>query len=124
MKNIVPLWIGTNDILPDEPLWTGTIAYNKLKTLYATLVGMGCIPVVITMTPRNGGTGDREVQRLIFNNLIRTDLNCPYIVDTDLIPETMDSTSLTYYNAGQLHPTAALNVILANYIAAKIAEIP
>ncbi len=121
MKNIIPIWIGVNDITTTAG--TGLTAYAALKSYYNSLVGSGWIPIVITMTERGGGDDDIEVERLAFNNAIRTDLAPTYLIDTDLIVELADSTNATYFQADKIHLTAASNDIVSTALAALIASI-
>jgi len=122
IKNILPLWIGTNDI--SNTVGCGATAYADYKSLYNSYVVSGWTVVPYTVTQKYGGVGQQEAERIIFNDLIRTDLAPQYLIDTDLIPELADSNNATYFNAAdKLHLTAAANQICSTALAAKIATI-
>ena len=121
VKNICPIWIGTNDIT-NVP-GCGMVAYNKLKSYYNSVIADGWTGIVITMCEYGGGVGQQESERIIYNNMIRTDLMPEYLIDTDLIPELSDSTDLTYFMADQVHLTAAGNQAVADILVPMIAAI-
>lgn len=121
MKNIMPLWIGTNDVT--ATVGSGAATYAEYKSLYNSYVANGWKVIAITMTELLSGTGQREAERVIFNNLIRTDLAPQYLIDTDLIPELADSDNTTYYNADKIHLVSAGNNIISTALANLIASI-
>lgn len=95
VKNILPLWIGVNDIHDNA---TCDAAYAGIKTYCQNRVTAGWTVFAITCTPWN-----TEVSRARFNNLMRTDLSLlskVYIIDTDMIPELNNSHDLSYYEDG------------------------
>lgn len=121
MKNIIPLWIGTNDVTATAG--SGATAYAAYKALYNSYVASGWTVIAITMTELLSGTGQREAERVIFNNLIRTDLVPQYLIDTDLIPELADSDNTTYFNADKIHLLSAANNLISTALANMIATI-
>lgn len=121
MNNIIPLWIGANDVT--DSAGTGTAAYNKLKTYYNTLIASGWIPIVFTMTEKAAGAGQQEAERVIFNNLIRTDLNPTYLIDCDNYTELSDSTDTTYFRVDQLHLNTVGDTFVADLLIAMIKTI-
>lgn len=110
IKNFLTLFIGCNDIAGGE---TGLSAYNALKSYWTTAVANDFIPIIITMT-KYGTDAGVEAQRVVFNDLIRTDTDFNYIVDTDLIPELSDNENLTYFNPDKIHLITAGSDKLAN----------
>lgn len=110
-KNIVPVWIGTNDIGASG---SGTTAYNSLKTYFNSLVASGCIPIIATATKRETGTGTQESERIIFNNLILNDTDIVYKIDCDSYPELQDQNNTTYFQADKLHQTEDGRIFSAN----------
>lgn len=120
VKNIIPIWIGTNDIT--STVGSGTTAYNSFVTYYNSVVNDGWIPIVFTMTPKVL-SAQAEIERNTFNNLIRNTLSPTYLIDTDLISESLDPEDTNYYSDG-IHPTATLNKIFSIYLYNEILSIP
>lgn len=120
IRNIVPLWIGINDITAGTP---GATVYAKVKSYYNSLVADGWIPVVLTACETAGGVGETETRRNDFNNLLRADTDITYLIDCDDTTELSDSTNTTYFNKDQLHLTSAGALIAADLIVNKIKTI-
>lgn len=109
-KNILPLWIGYNDV--NNTAGTGLSTYNVVKSYVQARAAAGWKVFAYTMTPSQENSRDArfEAERVIFNDLFRTDLSLisgVYIMDTDTVAELTDCTNLTYFNADKLHLTVA-----------------
>jgi hypothetical protein len=120
IKNIIVIWIGTNDI--NNTVGCGATTYALLKAYYNSLVADGWITVVCTMTEYGGGAGQQEAERVIYNGLIRTDLNPTYLLDTDLIVELADSNDATYF-VDTVHLTSLGNKAASDVLIPMIAGI-
>jgi hypothetical protein len=121
MKNIMPLWIGTNDIT--NTAGCGATAYAAFKSLYNSYVASGWTVIPFTITQKYAGVGQQEAERVIFNNLVRTDLAPQHLIDCETIPELVDSNNTTYFQIDKRHLTAVANQICSTALAAKIATI-
>ena len=113
--NILPIWIGTNDIgLVGNPVvvWANLLAYANQA------LADGFIPILLTCIVATPAFLDNP-NRLIFNALMRA--NAPagsYVIDLDLHPELMDFTDLLYFNADQIHLiNAGYDIVSADLVA-------
>jgi hypothetical protein len=121
-KNWLVLWIGVNDI--GETAGQGTITYNALKPYLQARSAAGWKVAIFTMTPATaGGDGAQfEIERGIFNGLLRTDaslISNVYILDTDTLLDLNDSTDTLYY-VDLMHLTALGAKLAGTLFADKI----
>ena len=109
-RNIVVLWIGTNDIAAGT---SGADALTALGSLINTIHAGGWEVYCMTTLPRSailaGGvtTASFLTQATIYNNGLKSVAGADAVIDLRAVAETLDSTNLTYYLDG-VHPTNAL----------------
>ena len=100
LKNILILYIGTNDITVSGK--TGAEAYADVKSYIDDRVSAGWKVFTFTITP---ATALNEAERDAFNALLKASANKKVIViDTDTATELDDPSDTDYYSDG-LHPT-------------------
>jgi hypothetical protein len=100
LMNLMILWIGVNEVT--ESAGTGLTAYNNLKTYVQARKLVGWKIFVYTMTPStSGGRGVQfEIERGIFNGLLKSDLasiSKVIIIDTDTNSHFNMPSDLDYY---------------------------
>jgi hypothetical protein len=122
-KNILVVWIGVNDI-DETDVGGGQITYDALKPYVLARVAAGWKVFVYTMTPStNTGRGAQfEIERNVFNGLLRTDLHNDqtiFVLDTDTVPELTDPSDTDYFESA-IHPTAAGHVLSAKLLGDKL----
>jgi len=125
-KNIAAINCGVNDIW-DNTAGRGTTAYNALKPYIQARAIAGWKCFVFTMTPStaNGRAAQFEIERGIFNGLLRSDLANTanvYIMDTDTIAALNNPADATYYSDA-LHFTGAGGLLASQLFTNKIAEL-
>lgn len=114
VKNYLVIWIGCNEI---HGGMSGSDAYDALHTYVDQTITDGWIPIIITMTKY---AADSTTERDAYNNLIKANTDWQYIVDVDQIPELIDNTNETYFNADHIHLISAGSERLANTLYQKI----
>lgn len=105
LKNVMCLWVGTNDFT--NATGQGTTIYNQLKGYVQARIAAGWKVIAHTCTPKTKMNETGLAERIIFNNLMRSDLSLlsnVKIVDTDTIAELNNPADTTYYGDG-VHPT-------------------
>ncbi len=114
-KNRVLLWIGTNSLAANVSAAT---ALTQLATLISTIKGAAAWEVYMVEVLRRGDgfTGTNaasfEAQRLIYNaGLIAA--GADKVLSLDSIPQTLDFNNTTYFDSFKIHPTNALNDLIA-----------
>lgn len=120
-KNILVLYIGTNDL---NTAGYAVTRYALLKTDVIQYIAAGWKVFAYTCTPATGyGKGQVfETERNIFNGLLKNDLallSKVYILNTDTIAELNNPDDVLYYTDA-LHPTDLGYSLLANLFAVKI----
>lgn len=120
------LWIGINSVT--ETVGTGATAYADMKSYIQARTSAGWKIFVFTMTKATGYPNrgvQFEIERNIFNNLMRNDLALlpnVYILDTDSVPELQNPADTTYY-ANTLHPNSLGLSLAADLFKNKISEV-
>lgn len=106
LKNVMCLWVGTNDFT--NATGQGTTIYNQLKGYVQARIAAGWKVIAHTCTPKTKMNETGLAERIIFNNLMRSDLSLlsnVKIVDTDTIAELNNPADTTYYGGDGVHPT-------------------
>jgi len=120
-KNILLLWIGLNDV---AAVGSGLTAYNALKPYVTARIAAGWKVFVFNILKATAAAkgADFEAERVIFNNLLNTDLasNKAIIVNVAGIAQFNDPSDTDYFNADGLHLTDLGRWHIADYFAGLI----
>ncbi|HNX38578.1 MAG TPA: right-handed parallel beta-helix repeat-containing protein [Candidatus Cloacimonadota bacterium] len=124
LKNIMVLWIGCNDMT--NTVGDATATYNLLKSYVQDRLDMGWKVFAYTITPTNayGRGAGFEAKRIIFNNLMMTDLALMtnvYVLNTDDVAAFDDPSNTTYFTDG-LHLTQLGSQLASSLFGDAIAD--
>lgn len=115
-KNRVLVWVGTNPLAANSPAST---CLTQLATLISTIKGAAAFEVYMIEVLRRGdgfsngaNAASFETQRLLYNAGL-TAAGADKVLSLDSIPETLDFTNTTYFDSFKIHPTNALNDLIA-----------
>lgn len=127
LQNVLCLWIGVNDL--SYIVGEGATHYALLKSYVEDRVAAGWDVFAFTITPSDAyGRGAQfEIERNVFNNLMRNDLDAiagVHVLNTDAVPQLVDIDNTYYWPAepggGALHPSAAAVTLAAGLFSAAV----
>lgn len=121
-RDVVLLWAGTNDIygLPSRGIANAQplIVYNAMKKYLQLVKSDGFEVWVMDAYKRSAfGFADKDVERNVFNNLIRADSSfADKFIDIDAWAEFQSRSNRTVYQSDQTHLTTDGNKLVASRI--------
>lgn len=114
-KNVVIILAPINDMLA-ATTGTGAVTYATLASAISTLKATGFTVYVATCPPSTDITGQRETERVIYNNAIRGNAaGADAVVNLDAVVDLQDPSNTTYYLDGR-HMTDAGYALVAQKI--------
>jgi GDSL-like Lipase/Acylhydrolase family len=121
-RNILVVWIGSNDILFNHTAAT----MEAQATAYAALASPKFKIVFCPVLKRVGATVSQETERAAYNTWIAANyalIGGSAFANLQSVPEALDPSNATYFPDG-IHPSAALHALLVPVIRDAIQTIP